>query len=214
MDWHAWHSAYDSPDSELTRRLRTVTAHITSALDDAPPGPLRVVSVCAGQGRDILGALAGHPRRADVSARLVELDARNTEAAREAAAALGLTGVEVVTGDASLTDAYLDAVPAHLVLVVGVFGNISPDDIERTTGFLGHLCAPGGLVVWTRNRKEPDLFPRVCGWLEERGFERVRISEPGVRQGVGVHRFTGTQGPLPPGERLFTFIGYDVLNAR
>jgi hypothetical protein len=34
-----------------------------------------VISLCAGQGRDLLGVLADHPRREDVRARLVELDA-------------------------------------------------------------------------------------------------------------------------------------------
>lgn len=214
MDWHAWHDAYTSPDSALTARLRTVTERIRAALDAAPPGPFRVVSVCAGQGLDLLGALADHPRRADVSARLVELDPRNTAAAREAAAALGLHDIEVVTGDASLTDSYAGAVPAQLVLFVGVFGNITAADIERTTGFLDGLCAPGGSVIWTRNRREPDLFPRICDWLEQRGFERTWTSAPEIRQGVGVHHFTGEPRELPTGERMFTFVGYDVLSGR
>jgi len=211
MDWHNWHDAYTSPGSPLTRRLDTVRERIRHVLDEAPPGPVRVVSVCAGQGHDLIGSLADHPRRADVRARLVELDPRNTAAARESAAALGLDGVEVVTGDASVTDAYLGAVPADLVLVVGVFGNVTVEDIERTTGFLARMCVPGGTVIWSRNRKAPDVFPRVCGWLEERGFEQVWQSEPDARQGVGVHRFTGKPSPLTPGERIFAFVGYDVL---
>jgi hypothetical protein len=213
MDWHAWHDAYESPDSVLAWRLRTVVGHIRSALDAAPPGPFRVVSICAGQGRDVISALADHPRRADVSARLVELDPRNTALAREAAAERGLTGVEVVTGDASTTDAYAGAVPAHLVLVVGLFGNVTHADIERTVGFLPQLCAPGATVVWTRNRKEPDVFPRTCAWFEAQGFAPVWTSDPTVRQGVGVHRFTGRPQPLRPGERMFTFVGYDVLSS-
>jgi hypothetical protein len=211
MDWHAWHGAYDAPDSHLTRRLSTVRERIRSFLDAAAPGPVRAVSVCAGQGLDLIGALADHPRRADVSARLVELDPRNTEAARAAVAELGLDGVEVVTGDASLTDAYAGAVPADLVLVVGVFGNVTVADIERTVDHLDQLCAPGGTVIWSRNRKEPDVFPTVCRRLEERGFERVWLSDPAARQGIGVHRFTGEPRPLEEGVRLFTFLGYDVL---
>lgn len=214
MDWHAWHNVYDSTDSPHTRRLHTVRERIRLVLDEAPPGPIRAVSVCAGQGHDLIGALDGHPRRADVRARLVELDPRNTAAARDRAAALGLDRVETVTGDASLTDAYLGAVPADLVLAVGVFGNLTTEDIERATGFLARMCAPGGTLVWSRNHKAPDVFPRVRGWLEERGFEHVWESGPEAEQGVGVHRFTGGEpGPLPPGERMFTFVGYDVLGA-
>lgn len=100
------------------------------ALDGSAPGPLRVVSLCAVQGRDLLGVLADHPRRDDVLARLVELDPRNTDAAREVVRAAGLRGVEVVTADAALTDHYVDFVPADLVLVCRIFGNISDDDIH------------------------------------------------------------------------------------
>ena len=73
-DWHAWHDAYDDPGSSLAQRLAVVQARIAAALDVAPPGPLRAVSMCAGQGRDLIPVLASHPRGRDVTARLVELD--------------------------------------------------------------------------------------------------------------------------------------------
>jgi hypothetical protein len=81
-DWYAWHRDYDEPDTGLARRLAAVQDQIRTALDAAPPGPLHAISLCAGQGRDLIGVLARHPRRDDVTARLVELDPRNTEAAR------------------------------------------------------------------------------------------------------------------------------------
>src|SRR2546423_2266861 len=104
MDWHEWHAAYDSPDSYLGRRLALVQERIRLALDEAPPGPLTAVSLCAGQGRDLIGVLHDHPRRTDVRARLVELDERNVTVARAAAPAAGLPRGGVLAGDASLTD--------------------------------------------------------------------------------------------------------------
>jgi hypothetical protein len=80
-DWHEWHAAYDNPESGLARRLSWVQDQIRAVLDAAPAGPLRAISLCAGQGRDLIGVLADHPRANDVSARLVELDPRNTEVA-------------------------------------------------------------------------------------------------------------------------------------
>src|ERR1700726_1387473 len=124
-DWQAWHASYDLPDSPLARRLEAVQACVREALGHAPPGPLRAVSMCAGQGRDLIGVLASHPRGRDVTARLVELDPRNAATAREAAAASGLPGVEVVTGDAPLTGSLPGLGPAGLVLACGVFGNIN-----------------------------------------------------------------------------------------
>ena len=207
-DWYTWHHDYDEPGTALARRLAAVQDQIRTALDAAPPGPLHAVSLCAGQGRDLIGALAGHPRRDDVSARLVELDPRNAAAARAAAEAAGLPRVEVVTGDAALTDHYAGMVPAYLVLVCGVFGNMTDDDVRRTIGYCTQLCAHGGTVVWTRGRWEPDLVPQICDWFADRGFELGWVSDPAQGWGAGAHRFTGTPVPLERGARMFTFTGH------
>jgi Putative methyltransferase len=213
-DWFEWHDRYNDPRTGLARRLRLIQERIKIALDDAPPGPLRAISICAGQGTDLIGALADHPRRGDVTARLVELDPRNTQVARRLAAAADLDGVEVVTGDAALAGQYAGMVPAHLVIACGVFGNLSNADIEATIGYCPQLCATGGVVVWTRGRWDPDLSPQICAWFEERAFERVWLNDlsgdPEFGHRVGVHRFTGTQAPLDESAVMFTFIGHDI----
>jgi predicted RNA methylase len=99
-DWYEWHGGYERSGSTLAKRLTAVQDRVRVALDTAPAGPLRVVSMCAGQGHDLLDVLADHPRREDVVARLVELDPRNAAAARDRAGAAGLDKVEVVVGDA------------------------------------------------------------------------------------------------------------------
>lgn len=211
-DWVAWHGAYDDPDTPLSRRLRAVREQIRFALDHLPPGSVRVVSLCAGQGRDLIGVLMDHPRRDDVMARLVEIDESNVAVAQAAARAAGLDKVEVLAADASRTDAYADAVPADLVLVCGVFGNITNADIERTIALLPQLCAEEALVVWTRNRTPPDITPEICRWFEKYGFQSLWLSPPEERAyGVGLHHYTGEPVPLERGLRLFTFVGYDIL---
>lgn len=212
MDWQAWHQEYDAPGSNLARRLAVVQDRVRAALDACPPGPLRAVSLCAGQGRDLLEVLASHPRGADVRARLVELDPRNSAVAEKTVQAAGLTGVEVVTGDAARTDHYLDMAPAHVVVACGIFGNITDDDIERTIEACTRLCATGGTVIWTRHRSAPDRVPGICRWFGERGFDLVWLSDPEAGFGVGAHRFTGVPRPLEPGRHMFSFVGYDVLD--
>ena len=187
-----------------------------AALTDLVIGVQRYIFLCAGQGRDLIGVLAGHPRRADVTARLVELDPRNTEVARRLAAQAGLSDVEIVTGDAARTSASADLAPASLVIACGLFGNLTNADIERTIGYCTQLCATGGTVVWTRGRwarghSEPDLVPQVCAWFEERGFERLWLSDPSYGQCCGHHRFTATPAPLPPDTKMFTFKDHDLL---
>jgi SAM-dependent methyltransferase len=205
-DWYDWHEDYDRADSRLARRLAEVRRLVRAALDEAPPGPLRVLSLCAGQGRDLIPVLAAHPRRDDVTARLVEWDPRNAGVARSAAASAGLTAVEVVVGDAAPTDQYVDLAPADLVLVCGIFGNITDADIRTTVRHCAALCATGGWVLWTRHRREPDLVPTVCEWFAEEGFEPVAVGSPADGVGVGAHRFVGRPRPLPVGGTMFAFV--------
>jgi ACT domain-containing protein len=189
--------------------LLLVRRRIREALHDQPPGPVRVLSMCAGQGRDLIGALAGHPRRADVRARLVELDPRNADRAWESARSAGLAGVDVVTGDAGVSTVYEAVVGVHIALVCGVFGNITDTDIRHTITELPRLCAPGATVIWTRHREPPDLTPTVRAWFAESGFAELAFdSAADTWIGVGTHRLTGPALPYLPDVRLFEFVGY------
>jgi Putative methyltransferase len=207
QDWVRWHEPYEDPDSYLSQRLAIVQGAIRDALEAAPAGPIRVVSLCAGQGRDLLGVLEDHPRREEVSARLVELDARNVAAARDRIAQLGLAGsVDVVEGDAAETSAYAGAVPARVVLACGVFGNIPDAEIEQTIHSLPMFCQPGATVVWTRHRLEPDLTPTVRQWFVDAGFAETAFhGREGFLFGVGVDRLEREPPPFDPDRHLFTF---------
>jgi hypothetical protein len=156
----------------------------------------------------VIGVLAGHPRRDDVRARLVELDERNAALARQAARAAGLPGVEVLQADAGITDSCVGAVPAQVVVACGIFGNISDSDIRATVAALPGLCAPGAVVLWTRHRRPPDLTPAIRSWFGEAGFreEAFDTSSDGFMS-VGAHRLAGEPAALVLGQRLFTFPG-------
>jgi Helix-turn-helix domain len=210
VDWRTWHEDYTDPDSALGQRLAVVQAQVRAALDRSAPGFARAISICAGQGHDLIGVLAGHPRRADVTARLVELDEHNALLARRAAKEAGLGGVEAVAADASMTDAYEGAVPADLVLLCGVFGNISAEDIANTVSHLPRLCAPEATVIWTRHRHPPDLTPYIRETFEHAGFSELAF-EDSPPFGVGANRLLVPPQPFTSGVRLFEFIGYDVL---
>lgn len=212
IDWYDWHTDYEEPDSVLAHRLATVRRHMRDALDEAPAGPVRAVVLCAGQGRDLVGALDDHPRAPDVSGRIVEIEPRNTETATRLLADIGADDrIEVVTGDASRTDAYIDAVPADLIGAVGIFGNIADADVQRLIGHLPGFSAPGARVVWSRGITRADLNPQIRGWFADAGFEEVTWQLLDGTMGLGVHRYVGEPQPLQPGVRLFDFVGYDAL---
>jgi hypothetical protein len=205
-DWKNWHRGYADPDSDLSRRLVHVRRRLTDGLSAAPPGPIRLISLCAGEGRDVFGVLPNHPRRADVTARLVELDPDVAGAARSTAAELGLDRVEVVTGNAGLSAAYAGLAPADVVLACGIFGNVNEADIQTTIRGLPQLCRPGATVLWTRHRGAPDLTSQIRSWFGEAGFDEVGFDyEDGRRFGVGTQVFRGVTPPFDPTRRFFEF---------
>ena len=207
MDWAAWHEAYDDPSSPLSARLRSVQAHLSDAISQAPAGPIRLVSLCAGQGRDVIGVLPSHPRREDVRAVLVEADPRNAGVARSAAAALDLAQVEVREADASLVAGFADALPAGVLLLCGIFGNVSDSDIRRTVQAAPALCHRGATAIWTRNRRPPDLTPQIREWFTAAGFDEIAFDavETTALTSVGVARLGRDPDRVLPDGPLFTF---------
>ncbi len=209
--WRNWHQAYDDPTAPLSRRLAVVRGRIRDALDASRPGPIRVISMCAGDGRDLLGVLNDHPRCSDVSARLIELDPALAARARAAALERRLSQVDVVQGDASSTSAYLGAVPADVLLVCGVFGNISDGDVHRTIAELPRLAAADAVVIWTRHPRPPDRTPTIRRWFVEVGFDEIGFDVgAGSSFAIGTNRFRGAPLPIHPDLRLFRFLRGDL----
>jgi hypothetical protein len=206
-DYAAWHDEYDRTGSPLHLRLLVVQDLIAAALDELPPGPIRVISMCAGQGRDLIGVARRHRRGADLAGVLVEADPRNAAAARAGIEQAGLDGLTVIEGDAGQSGVYAGAVPAGLVLACGIFGNVSDEDIRRTVGFLPALCAPRGWVIWTRQPREDGILPVIQGWFEEAGFRpQALVVAEGNLFGVGAARLTAPPRPFRSGQELFTFV--------
>lgn len=205
-DWSKWHAPYDDPGSPLAGRLAVVQRHIEDWLDETP-GAVRVLSACAGDGRDLLGVLGRRDDARRVTAELVELDERTVARARASIHDLGLAGVGVRQTDAGLSTAYLGAVPASLVLLCGIFGNVSDTDVRRLVRRTPQLCSPGARVIWTRHTRAPDLTPHIRGWFAESEFTEVSYTAPSeALYSVGVHHLRGAPAALAPGERWFSFV--------
>lgn len=206
-DYAAWHDEYDRPGSPLHLRLLVVQDLIAAVLDELPQGPVRVISMCAGQGRDLIGVARRHRRGGDLTGVLVEADPRNVAVARTDIERAGLGGLTVIEGDAGTSGSYAGAVPADLVLACGIFGNVTDEDVRRTIGFIPALCAPGAWVIWTRGPRDDDILATIQGWFEEDGFRpHALIAPDGKLFGVGAARLAGPPLPFRAGTELFTFV--------
>jgi hypothetical protein len=206
-DWVEWHHDYDVPGSSLARRLEVVRELLRRAIR-AGRGPRQLVSLCAGDGRDVLPVLASEPGGGDIRALLVEADPVLAGRARLAAA--GRPGIDVRTGDAGDTRLYQDVAPADLLLACGVFGNISTDDMRRTIAALPGLLAPHAIVIWTRGRgdngKYHDPSQEVRAEFRAAGFAEMDFVAPDdQRFRVGMSRYNGAKRAKSRGT-LFSFI--------
>lgn len=194
-DWRAWHEHYDGP---LQSRLVAVQGVLTGWLDAAPTGTLRITSACAGDGRDLGGVVPGHSRERDVEAVLVELDAELSDRASQS--------FPTIQGDAGRLSTYAGVPPADLLLLCGIFGNISDDDVQNTVANASRLCAPGATVVWTRHRREPDLTEAIRSWFTSAGWVESAFVSPGPDSwSVGVARLAVEPVPFEDEVRLFAF---------
>jgi hypothetical protein len=209
--WIRWHQAYDDAANPLNERRRHVVEAVTRYLDTSPPGPLTILSLCAGDATDLASALGRHPRRRDASGAAIELD---PELARRAVANLrgAAVDLEVRTADAGDAATFSDLLPVDLLLLVGIFGNISDADIERTVATVPALCRPGATIIWTRHRRPPDVSPRVRDWFEQHGCTHLRFDSPAPGGwAVGTERLdrrSSAGAPVGPAH-LFTFLPRD-----
>lgn len=207
FDWQRWHAAYGDPAHPLLARRACVSAIVRDVMEAAPPGPIRCLSLCAGTAEDLAGAAAGHPRGADLTGLAVELDG---DLAAQAAGHLAATapGMRVVCGDAARPSTWSDGTPAELLLLVGIFGNISDEDVRATVAAVPALAATGATVVWSRHRRDPDLTPTIRQWFTDAGCTETGFESPGPGEwSVGWSRVGGTAtAVVAPAEPLFTFI--------
>jgi protein-L-isoaspartate O-methyltransferase len=168
--------------------------------------PIRVLSLCAGDGRDLLPVLASTAVVAGPVV-LVEKDAGLAGNARRIAAALKLDTVDVITGDAGDHEQFAGAYPVDLLLLCGIFGNVPERDIQTTVAATPAMLRNGGTVIWTRGSTQSDVRTAIRRWFRAAGLNEIAFdSEPsGFGVGVGV-KPTGakTSGPVPG--RLFRFI--------
>jgi len=215
-DWQQWHRSYDDPASSLSRRLEVVRGYLARALSEAP-GPVRLISLCAGDGRDSIPVIAASGQA--VKALLVELDEQLAQGARTRATDLAVDA-SVRNADAGLLSNFADHAPADVFMLCGVFGNITTAAVRSIVAALPFLVSEGALVIWTRgdhrvdvdgaHRGAVDPSDEVRAIFAERGFTEIDFTRPNDASfRVGLHRWSGVsetfdrfKGP----ERLFEFV--------
>jgi hypothetical protein len=212
VDWGKWHDLYESRPS-LQERLVAVRAQVALAISAVAAEPVHVLSICAGDGRDLTGGLAGLASRKAIRATLIESSPELVARGRAAVDEAHLTEyVSFRCADATRSSTYHGIPPAHVVVLAGVFGNLKEADVRRLIESLRSLCRCGASVVWTRNLVEFDDGEKAVRIIRE-CFSNAAFREEYVTRSpsgvfaVGTHSYQGAWRPLPRDATLFEFTG-------
>jgi len=205
--WTGWPTeAY--AQNRYQQRLEAVQQHLIERLDSVPCGPIRLISICAGDGRDVIGVLQTHERRKEMSAWLVELDRQSVAAGIRDASLVGLQDtVRFINGDATDYVTYQDIAPADIVLACGVWGHVPAHERVSLTSALAALCRPRGTVTWTRGISNGTArLDEIESLFVRPTWERMRITlTADKRWAVATYRYGGQSRLLPRTGRIFNF---------
>jgi hypothetical protein len=173
----------------------------------SPAPPRSVLALCAGEGRDLIPVLADLPAAQRPVATLVELDANLAASAERHAQEAGLA-VSVRVGDAGSPSTWSDVSPVDLLMLCGIFGNVSLDDVRATIRAVPALLNDGGHVIWTRGYfdDEPDVRPQLRRWFADSGLTELSFDAEPLGYGVGVNAWTAATPTVTVPDPLFTFV--------
>lgn len=215
MNWSHWHKHYDS-NADLQARLHLVGEQISRCLHSCPAGRIRVVSVCAGDGRDLIGALINHPRRNDVEALLLDNDRESIERGRRVVSEARLEQrVRLVEADAGRAENYASGLPSDILILSGFLGHLRPGDVENLIHQLPMFCRRGSWVIWSRHlvlNQGPHQVRAIQECFRKTKFESATFSCTSPDGfAVGAERFQGEPAVFDANRVLFEFIGLDRL---
>lgn len=205
--WSGWPEAAYQQET-YRQRLRAVQEHFAQSLHQAPAGPVRIISICAGDGRDIIEVLRWHERRGDASAWLVELNRQSV--------AVGICNVRKArlddavhfrNRDATLFATYEDIGPADVLLLCGVWGHVAANERASLVSSVTSLCNTGAAIIWTRGVMHDMARVRnIQTHFSPDRWASVRISlTPDRKWAVATYRYVCSTSDPPQSGTLFNF---------
>jgi hypothetical protein len=210
LGWKLRRSYPDYHKKRFQQRLLAVQEHLAECIDLAPRGRVRVISMCAGDGRDVIGVLGSHPRQKDVSAWLVESNRQTVaDGARQTLSAGLENTVKFLNEDGTVYATYKKIVPADVVLLCGVWGHVPTNERAQLVRAMACLCKPGSAVIWTRGvSKDMTRLHEIESLFDSSSWEQVRLSITSDKKwAVATHRFRGPPLELPESGQIFHFCG-------
>jgi 2-polyprenyl-3-methyl-5-hydroxy-6-metoxy-1,4-benzoquinol methylase len=200
--WYDWHiEKHSDPNSYTSQRMTDIGLVIEEYLKDTVHRS-NIVSVCAGQGLDLIPILRQYPNSAD--AYLIDIEQQNIDHINKIST--GLEGIHTYAADATVSNTYINnKIPrANLLLVCGVFAHLTSEDQSIFIQNMRSLLKPGGYVIWTRI---DEYLNDIHEKFENNGYKKIDLSHINLSTGsVGMSRLKESIKTLHPDKQIFNFL--------
>ena len=204
MTWNDWHIIYDDKESAPYKRS-IITQELVNNYLNIHKKNIIILSICSGQARDILPAIAGREDKDRITTYLLDIDKDCLEYAQEYARIHDIPNVHTINKDASLKESYDDIPKVDLIVICGLFGHLVPEDIATTALFLQTLIEDNATVIWSRNKFFNDHSDNIRNIFNQLSYKEIDFIDEQMFF-VGVSSSPKKEFLLP--DKLFNFIDF------
>ena len=154
--WTEWHEeAYNDINSLPYQRTEIVKDLINKYLSEIDKD-IVVISIGAGQSRDILPVLIGRKDNDRITTYLIDTDIECLNYAKNYAKDNNIINVHIVDMDGSLVKNYKDIPKADLIIFCGMMTQKNTDEVKKLANNIKLICNKDAQIIWSRHGYDKD----------------------------------------------------------
>lgn len=171
--WTEWHeNAYNNTNSLAYQRTEIVKNLINKYLYEINKNVV-IVSIGAGQGRDILSVLKERKDNNRIFTYLIDTDMECLDYAKNYAEKNNIINVNVVNIDGSLTENYKDIPKADLIIFCGMMNQKNTEEVKSLANNMKFLCNEDAQIIWSRHGYDEDYSTSFRNVFNENFYKEL-----------------------------------------
>ena len=173
MTWNDWHmQEYNNVASTPYQRNQIVQEYIKDFISDKEE--LVIVSMGAGQGRDILPLLHNNITH---TVYLIDTEQKCLNYAEEYSLFNKIDNVHLINEDAFVLKTYNDIPKADLIIFCGMLNNVNEDDVNKFAKYTTLLLKDGGEIIWSRRTYDNDYNKELRAIFTNNGYVELNYTK-------------------------------------
>jgi len=171
--WTEWHEeAYNDINSLPYQRTEIVKDLINKYLSEIDKN-IVVISIGAGQSRDILPVLIGRKDNDRITTYLIDTDIECLNYAKNYAKDNNIINVHIVDMDGSLVKNYKDIPKADLIIFCGMMTQKNTDEVKNLANNIKLICNEDAQIIWSRHGYDGDYSTPFRNVFNENSYKEL-----------------------------------------